>query len=73
MNLSIELTQEQYDCVNRVLNEDLTPEQWLQSAFDGKLNNCLKRENPEQVANALAAKAESENIALRAIIAELKK
>jgi len=43
MKLEIDVTQEQHDCIGKGLRDGFTPEEWLQSAWDGKANSCKKR------------------------------
>ena len=49
MKIEVEITQEQHDCMlaglrkNRDGSDDLTVQEWLQAALDGKVHNCMKR------------------------------
>lgn len=56
MDITVTITQEQHDCVlaglrkkntgtdkDPVLVDDLTVNEWLQNAINGKANSCKKR------------------------------
>lgn len=71
MELKVEISQEAHDCVLSQLRkketgvEELTVTEWLQDAIDGKVNWCMKRQNPVAV-------LEAEKAALQAKIQELE-
>tara|TARA_R110000787_G_scaffold95536_1_gene198602 strand:+ start:3521 stop:3748 length:228 start_codon:yes stop_codon:yes gene_type:complete len=73
MDITVKITQEAHDCVLSQLRKkvdagdppDLTVQQWLQDAIDGKVNWCMKKTNPVAV-------LEAEKSALEARIAELE-
>ena len=52
MDITVQMTKEQHACVFAQLrkNEDgsdaLTVQEWLQGALNGKINNCMKRNDP---------------------------
>tara|TARA_R110002020_G_scaffold266858_1_gene481887 strand:+ start:291 stop:512 length:222 start_codon:yes stop_codon:yes gene_type:complete len=71
MELKVTITQEQHDVMLSQLrkdengDDDLTCQEWLQEAIDGKVANCQKRADPVAV-------LEAEKAALQAKIQELE-
>ena len=73
MKIEVTITQDEHDCVFSQLRKhqgdgdlpDLTVQQWLQDAIDGKINWCQKRSNPVAV-------LEAEKAALQSRIHELE-
>lgn len=47
--ISVELSQEEWNCLNDGLRDDLSPEQWVKDAVKGKLSNCKKRHEKAQL------------------------
>lgn len=58
MDITVTLSLEDHDLVLRNLREDLTVQEWIQAALDGKVSNCRKREYPEAIAQREAAVAQ---------------
>ena len=71
LTITVTITQEAHDCVLSQLrkkengDDDLTVQEWVQGAIDGKVNKCMKRANPVAV-------LEAEKAALQAKIQELE-
>jgi len=71
MEITVTITQLAHDCVLSQLrkkengDDDLTVQEWVQGAIDGKVNKCMKRANPVAV-------LEAEKAALQAKIQELE-
>ena len=58
MKLTVTITQEDYELIDRNLHAGLDPKQWLQDAINGKVASCFKRESPLAVAEARVCELE---------------
>jgi hypothetical protein len=64
--IKIKLTQEQYDCIDAGIREDLSPEEWLTGAAKGKAHNCGMKTKMEQF-NKLSRDPKALKAALEAL------
>ena len=79
MDLTVTISQEAHDCVLAQLHkkepgvEEQTVTEWLQAAIDGKVNWCMKRNNPVAVLEAEKAALAAEKEALEKRVSDLER